>query len=1152
MLPRILEVVPPSSLTSPLPTSTGGTSADGNTDTATPNKPSFFANEVLMKPSMGASSLLTADAEKRLSVPLGVNMSGSTPVAGPLTTCAPGGVPVSAATHAVRRAAGSLSRATIMGAKRIVSDTDAHLASAAETAMNFFPGAALSRPSQTSTPKTPANDNTSTSSETTSSPSIDPSPYPPSHTRNTTPLPVSISTTTLSSKSKLGFTGIGSDSGIIKRTNARSRVSLDGEFTVFCEDYSVPLFDNSGYLPMDRECTRTVFAKGAEAAKGAILLVPGFASNRQMFHLGGGLGKSGPSFSEFLAQRDYDVFSVDLRGTAESLALGAKRPASMKEYVEVDIPSALSTIKRIGGYSKVYLIGHSMGGALSCAVAGLYPDDVAGVIHLAGLYHYTLPGLSEAIDLYKAFCPGPIKALVRGSTELAVRSVSAVVSPIVHGVSYVIGGNAAGDYRTQRPALPPPPRLNGLSPATPLPPPKQPAILEYARQFLTHLKRQPIPVRSWISSLIFLRRFVPGRVEKAIMNAVYPSPWVPNSVEDPWGLMKASVESPSVGIYLSIAQMAIHHEFYNDWVSNSTDLRAEAAEGEILAGDQAVGKDGDESSQLKLPPAPSTTRTSSTASTTSCSSTGSQPKRRAKSADASSSSSSNSDSKQSESAAHMNELTPYLEKFEKLAHLPLFFCYANADGVIRMKDSLIGYERSGSLWKEVIRYEDGDVLKSAPVGVSEVGGAKAPGAAPAAKKFYTGAGDEPLTDKQDIGNTAEDTQRLRGTIVGGLKESMEDAVHVLLTGDDPVVHRSPNVSANPTPLASPSVEHMATIDPMQQHSGQPSMKHRGGHSHSHAHGHSHKLSAHSSLSHHNTSAGKAVGSMPQPASYAAVASAADAPEGHAEAEPAGPATSLLPPEELCGAYKMRASPSNLSLASTNSTGSNQERTRTTSGSKKGTVRFSPRVVEPSAGAHISWAGAPFPITGSAIPTSDTHPPLPTPTKPNADITPKNPSEARSPPPIDLERPRPPLKSFSSTSLFTLPLKPRSHHHHPRPAIPSSFTRASSELSHSRAASANPSSSNRKPATPLPSGQSPLATSSSEFPPPPSMTPTASGSGTKPTFPMSYSIDPGTSYGHIDILGGVHAERMWERIGEWLDLTSGREREWRFWRRYSAK
>ncbi|KAJ3035296.1 hypothetical protein HDU99_010605, partial [Rhizoclosmatium hyalinum] len=169
---------------------------------------------------------------------------------------------------------------------------------------------------------------------------------------------------------------------------------------------------------MDRRCTVKVYER-AQSAKAAVLLVHGFASNRTMFDAGGGKGRDGPSFFEFLAQRNYDAFAIDLRGTRESLRRGARAPAYVKEHIEIDVPSAIAAIKRIG-HEKVYLIGHSMGGAISCAVAGHIPHDVAGVVHLAGLYHLTLPILGDAVDLYRATVPRVVQSIVSSSSGFAL------------------------------------------------------------------------------------------------------------------------------------------------------------------------------------------------------------------------------------------------------------------------------------------------------------------------------------------------------------------------------------------------------------------------------------------------------------------------------------------------------------------------------------------------------------------------------------------------------------------------------------------------------------------------------------------------------------------------------------------------------------
>ncbi|KAI8911984.1 hypothetical protein DFJ77DRAFT_84486 [Powellomyces hirtus] len=608
------------------------------------------------------------------------------------------------------------------------------------------------------------------------------------------------------------------------------------------------------------------------------------------------------------------------------------------------------------------------------------------ILQLAGLYHYTLPGLSEIIDLYKAFCPRPIKAVVRTSSTLAVRTASAVLSPVMSGASYVLGMNGSKSIPATQPSS------NGKATDTPSstdasasnsdanehgptpsqmeaaslipPPPPRPPLLHYTQQFVTHLKRQPIPVKTGLNIMLFLRQFVPERIEKALMNALYPSPWVANSVEDPWGLMKASVESPSVGVYLSIAQMAIHHEYYNNWVASSSVHRAEVAS---------------DDSQQGPPDAARTASANSTSSDGSNTST-STSKRKA-----------NQDLSEEES---WNELTTYLRKFESLEKLPLFFCYANADGVIRMKDSLVGYERSGSFWKDVIHYED-EVLDAQ---VSDSAKATASGSG-------SGSGSRKAANEEADG-------KLRGKIVEGVKESFEDCVKVLRTGSDNVGSRTPSLQKTGNPM-----EDISFITHAQD-------------------------------------------------------------------------TNLAVPT-LTGTHHHHGSP-----ASYSGTEDNDEFLQSLHDDATKKVRFSPLIDDADAAGSILWA---------------------------------------------------PRKSFSSTSLYTLPK--RSHQHHPRPPPRTKFTSAVKAAAEATAADSSSSSQAHRFSAHLPATSSTAEDTAA----------TAAGEGTssqqqpfKPAFPAVFSLDAGTSYGHIDVLGGVHAEVLWVCIAEWLEKTTSRNRQWGFWRRYSAK
>ncbi|KAJ1545178.1 hypothetical protein HK405_008100, partial [Cladochytrium tenue] len=92
-------------------------------------------------------------------------------------------------------------------------------------------------------------------------------------------------------------------------------------------------------------------------------------------------------------------------------------------------------------------------------------------------------------------------------------------------------------------------------------------------------------------------------------------------------------------------------------------------------------------------------------------------------------------------------------------------------------------------------------------------------------------------------------------------------------------------------------------------------------------------------------------------------------------------------------------------------------------------------------------------------------------------------------------------------------------------------------------------------------QGPSSSSASGSPPGQRRSPVSSTSGGPPGSPRPrvppglsgrYEVPGNVSFGHCDILGGRDADRVWERIADWLDATSSREREWRFRRRFSAR
>ncbi|KAJ3393021.1 hypothetical protein HDU84_002961 [Entophlyctis sp. JEL0112] len=477
---------------------------------------------------------------------------------------------------------------------------------------------------------------------------------------------------------------------------------------------------------MDRRCTVPVYER-IHAAKGAVLLIHGFCSNRATFNVGGGNGKAGASFFEFLAQRGYDTwvyhsfpilpnvftfvrYAIDLRGTRQAQALGAASPGFITEHIEIDVPAAISAIKKIG-HEKVYLIGHSMGGAISCAVAGLIPHDVAGVVHMAGLYHLTLPILADVVELYRAVCPKQLQNFLTSGTTYAIRSLYGMLSPTVSAISSAI--------TQERDAAISPPSVSMFHPAaqTSVSTRSAAAFVYYV---IAYIRRKHIPVRSVADAFLFAKRFLPDFVSNMVMNMLYPSPWLPYSVEDPALFVDNTLESPTVGVFLSIGTSSLHKDVFNQWLADSSVHRSEIPNStkseDDLTGDlktlrsnsqakadsahsRKVEENTEKSGASRVDP-PSICIPNSILPNPPCGTAGKLEPGKAK---------------DSYSFHHKwNELGPYLEQFERLQQMPLFFCPANADAILRSEDSLAGYLRSGSKWKEVIEYRDIKVKKTTP------------------------------------------------------------------------------------------------------------------------------------------------------------------------------------------------------------------------------------------------------------------------------------------------------------------------------------------------------------------------------------------------------------------------------------------------------
>ncbi|MBX3183078.1 MAG: alpha/beta hydrolase [Polyangiaceae bacterium] len=133
----------------------------------------------------------------------------------------------------------------------------------------------------------------------------------------------------------------------------------------------------------------------AKPCRAALLLIHGYGQNRYAWHL------PSRSMANHLAAAGYDVFNVDLRGHGRSERLGARLPERVEQFVQEDLPAAMASVHRLSGHSKIYLVGHSLGGLCAYGVAASRPEQVAGVVSIGSPYHFTrgtrvLAGLADA------------------------------------------------------------------------------------------------------------------------------------------------------------------------------------------------------------------------------------------------------------------------------------------------------------------------------------------------------------------------------------------------------------------------------------------------------------------------------------------------------------------------------------------------------------------------------------------------------------------------------------------------------------------------------------------------------------------------------------------------------------------------------------
>lgn len=158
---------------------------------------------------------------------------------------------------------------------------------------------------------------------------------------------------------------------------------------------------------------------GGARPRAAVLLTHGFGQNRYAWHL------SNRSFVNYLASHGYDVFNLDLRGHGRSRAFGAKPAESIDDYLREDLPAALGETQSLSGHSRVFVIGHSLGGLVACAAAAHDARAFLGIVTVATPYRFGRGSASLTFLMRVAELAASAGILHAGPGRFPVRAVGA-------------------------------------------------------------------------------------------------------------------------------------------------------------------------------------------------------------------------------------------------------------------------------------------------------------------------------------------------------------------------------------------------------------------------------------------------------------------------------------------------------------------------------------------------------------------------------------------------------------------------------------------------------------------------------------------------------------------------------------------------------
>lgn len=164
-----------------------------------------------------------------------------------------------------------------------------------------------------------------------------------------------------------------------------------------------------------------------------VILVHGLANNHRIFDLHAPL-----SLSQALTRAGFDCYAVDLRGAGGSVHPNdskVPRRASIDDHIHLDASAVISFVQEHSKSSKVFWVGHSLGGLVGLALPHELHSKLSGLVTLGSPVFLTGLKLRSRIFLWLGKCVAwPFRIRIDVWARLGLPLVSMTPSYFTRGM----------------------------------------------------------------------------------------------------------------------------------------------------------------------------------------------------------------------------------------------------------------------------------------------------------------------------------------------------------------------------------------------------------------------------------------------------------------------------------------------------------------------------------------------------------------------------------------------------------------------------------------------------------------------------------------------------------------------------------------------